>query len=299
MTVCISGSHRLLAVATVLLAIAASDASAAESSCADATQRIPQRSRLAIGAAQFVTEVAGMTEHDRDRAIRDQLEAGNLPAFLRRASAVDVDARLGDGERVRLTLCVLPDYLSIGSDDDNLLIPMSLDAALSVGALFGFALPTPRIVDLIYRQASVHLAPQPLPPGDRMRSTAYYLEHDAMVRQQREAFGARPGELTAGHMKDVVISTRLRSQPGHVAIYGWHRSVDSPIQPLSTVHGARYADYSHGVRLVSQRVYVNGEARSLFDVLADPRLSRLLSDEGPLQLAGEWFVRVSPPISGE
>jgi len=289
----------VLAVAAILLAMAASDASAAESPCAHATQRIPQRSPQAIGAAQFVSDVAAMTERERDGAIRAQLEAGNLPGFLRRARAIEVDDRLADGERVRLTLCVLPDYLSIGSDDDYLLIPMSLDAALSVGASFGLALPTRRIVDLIYRQASVHLVPQPMPPGDRMRSTAYYVEHDAMVRHQREAFGAATGELTAGHMKDVVISTRLRSQPGHVAIYGWHRSVDSPIQPLSTLHGARYADYSHGVRLVSQRVYVNGEARSLFDVLADPRLSRLLSDEGPMPLAGDWFVRGSPPIPGE
>ena len=120
-----------------------------------------------------------------------------------------------------------------------------------------------------------------------------------MVRQQRAALGAATGLLTAGHMKDLVISTRLWSQPGRVAIYGWHRAADAPIQPLSTVHGARYADYSHGVRLVSQRVFVNGEPRSLFDVLADRRLSRLLSDEGPLDRAGDWLALTAPSASGE
>ena len=48
------------------------------------------------------------------------------------------------------------------------------------------------------------------------------------------------------------------------------------------MHGARYADYSHGIRLVSDIVYVNGVRRSMAEVLADPQLAGLLSDEGPL-----------------
>jgi hypothetical protein len=78
------------------------------------------------------------------------------------------------------------------------------------------------------------------------------------------------------------MSSRLWSAPGRVAIYGWHRGPDAPIQPLSTVHGARYADYSHGVRLVGGVVYVDGAPRAIADVLADRRLAPLLSDEGPL-----------------
>ncbi len=56
-----------------------------------------------------------------------------------------------------------------------------------------------------------------------------------------------------------------------------------PIQPLSTVHGACYADYSHGVRLVSENVLVDGGTRSIYDVLQDPVLSKVLSDEGPIR----------------
>jgi hypothetical protein len=51
------------------------------------------------------------------------------------------------------------------------------------------------------------------------------------------------------------------------------------------VHGARYADYSHGVRLVSAMAYVDGAARPLLDLLEDPRLARLVSDEGPISRA--------------
>ena len=48
------------------------------------------------------------------------------------------------------------------------------------------------------------------------------------------------------------------------------------------MHGARYADYSHGVRLVSATAYVNGQPRSLLDVLQDPWLADIVSDEGPI-----------------
>ena len=53
------------------------------------------------------------------------------------------------------------------------------------------------------------------------------------------------------------------------------------------MHGAGYADYSHGVRLVSAIAYVNGQPRSLLDVLQDPWLAGIVSDEGPIiRLAG-------------
>lgn len=230
----------------------------------------------------FAQSVAALGEPERDAAIRSELLAGNLPPFLRQALPVTLSARLPGRVAVQLTLCVLSDYLSLGSDSDSILMPMGLDSALAVATRFGFVLPTRRMVDLIYRQASVRLQPQPLPAGDVMRSTAYILRHDTMVQAQRERLGAKPGTLIAGHKKDLVLSARLWSAPGRVAIYGWHRSPGAPIQPLSTVHGARYADYSHGVRLVGNIVFVDGVARSMADVLADRLLGPLLSDEGPL-----------------
>jgi hypothetical protein len=252
----------------------------------------------ARGAGEFVNAVAAMNEQERDRAIRSELMAGNIPRFLRNVQPVSLSTHLPGGEAVRLTLCVLADYLSLGSDDDFLLVPMGLDTALTVAAKFGFTLPTRRIVDLIYRQSTLHMTPQPLPAGDQMRSTHYYQLHNAMVKQQRAHAGVAADVLTAGDKKDLVLSTRLWTQPGRVAIYGWHRGVDAPIQPLSTVHGAQYADYSHGVRLVSNVVFVNGEPRSIFEVLADRRLAILLSDEGPLPHAGELRGTASKPAFG-
>jgi len=71
-----------------------------------------------------------------------------------------------------------------------------------------------------------------------------------------------------------------------VAIYGWHRLDGLPIQPLTTVHVNTYVDYSHGARLVSRRVLVDGRDRDLGELLQDPNLAPLLSDEGALQVVG-------------
>ena len=93
--------------------------------------------------------------------------------------------------------------------------------------------------------------------------------------------------MLAGHKKDVVLTNRLAAKADRIAIYGWHRDPGDPIQPLSTVHGARYADYSHGVRLVWNQVTIEGRQRSIYDVLHDPRLAPVLSYEGAFPAPGK------------
>lgn len=288
-----------VAVFAVSAALAPGGSQAAESPCASLASAIPSRLADARSGAAFAEVVAALPEHDRDRAMGREVLAGNVPDFLRRLQPVVARATVHGGQAVKVVFCTLPDYLSVGTDDDFLAAPMSLPTALAVGSHFGFMLPTRRMVDLIYQQAAVRLAPRPLPAGERMRSIGYFRMHDALVREQRAAVGAAPGELTAGHKKDVVLSARLWQQPDRVPIYGWHRAVGAPIQPLSTFHGARYVDYSHGIRLVSDVVFVDGVRRSLFDVLADARLAPLLSDEGPLPQAAQLARAAGNAGSGE
>ena len=280
----------LPALCALLLAATLARAERPQSLCDLLAQGIPQRAAQARGAGEFIAAAATLGDHERDAAIRGELLSGNLPRFLRLALPATLNASLRDGRKMQLTLCVLADYLGVGSDSDFLLVPMGLDSALAVASAFGFMLPTRRIVDLIYGAAEVRLLAQPLPASDRMRSTAYMQLHDALVKRQRAALGAAPGRLTAGHKKDLVLSERLWLQPGRVAIYGWQRADGTPIQTLSTVHGARYADYSHGVRLVSQTMFIDGRPARLLDVLADAQLGPLLSDEGPLPQAADWLT---------
>jgi hypothetical protein len=279
----ITKSAALLLCIAVSIPSVAWGRTAAPASCGAALlQALPSRPTSAPIGSEFVRRVWGMSETERDQAIEAELIAGNFPSFLRRLVPVSVRGKLHHGAAASVTVCVMPDYLAIGSDRDFLRMPMRLTTALRVAQRYGFTLPTSKLVDAIYAQAVVRLSPQPLPAGDEMRSTGYYWHHNELIDEQQIALDAPPGVLTAGHKKDLVLTNRLWRNPGRVAIYGWHRAADSPIQPLSTVHGARYADYSHGVRLVSSVAYVDGEPRSLFEVLADPELAPLLSEEGQI-----------------
>jgi hypothetical protein len=271
-------SKRVLCIAAGLWAAATALTAAASPECRSAAAGIPATAPGAVSGREFAARVASLEGAARDEEVRTELFAGDLPQHLRHFAPVRMHGFTAAGEPVDITLCVMPDYLAVGSDQDALLVPMGLPTALLVAARYGFVLPTPRMVDAIYDAAAVKLAPEPLPAGDHMRSTAYVVRHDRMIAAQRAARQAPADALTAGHKKDIVATARLARAPGRVAIYGWHRASHQPIQPLSTVHGEGYADYSHGVRLVSRTVYVNDAARSIDEVLADPQLGRLLAD---------------------
>ena len=254
-----------------------------ESCSEDLAREVPARHAGAPDGSEFVHRLAGLTDDEREAAIQEALLSGNLPSFLRRLRAVLLKTPATENAGTQIVVCVTPDYLAVGSDRNYFLTPMRLQTALAVARRFRFLLPTAKMVDAIYAQAGIHLAPRPLPAGDTMRTTAYYWEHNQLVHLQRADVGSDPGDLIAGDKKDLVLTNRLWNFPDRVAIYGWHRPDGNPIQPLSTVHGWRYADYSHGVRLVSDTAYVNGQPKPLLDLLQDPAMAALLSTEGQLR----------------
>ena len=283
----------LLALAPQL--VRAEDGTVAAVSIKSLIGNIPLRPRLAFTGSQFAQSILNMESEQRERSIREQVLSGNLPDFLRKLVPVELRYELPGGRPLTATIFVTPDYLAIGSDDDFLRIPMNLYTAESVASRFGFILPTKKMVDAIYAQSAYHLKPQPMTAGPQMRSTEYYRTHNHMIQEQLNARGVPLGELISGHKKDVVVSNLLASNEGRIAIYGWHRAVGQPIQPLSTVHGAFYADYSHGIRLISDVVLINGEPKSIYDVLRDPLLSKILSYEGPVR-APRGFTSTSQAV---
>jgi hypothetical protein len=258
--------------------------------------RLPARPPGAIGGSEFARRTSGLSSADRDRAVVAELERGNIPSFLAHLTPVRLTASPSDG-RVAATIWVTPDYLAIGSDDDFLYVPLTYYSATTIADRFGSVLPTARMVDAIYEQSAHHLTPAPLPAGPLMHSNMYLEKHQQRIDEQRS--GLPLGALIAGHKKDVVLSNRLRRFPGRVAIYGWHRAPHDPIQPLSTVHGAWYVDYSHGVRLVSTTVVVDGRPRSIYDALQDSLIAPVLSREGVTRDAwGLMHPRASGPGAG-
>jgi hypothetical protein len=238
-----------------------------------ASQSIP--CPIGMTGAGFLEATEHMDRAAREGAIFDAIAAAIVPAFASKF----VEVRVVHGGRTGVVL-VAVDYAAIGTDDDFLRIPMSPATAQRIADLAGYVLPTRRLVDAIYAAAVVKLAPAPLPPGPQMMSNDYYRKHHELIESQRAGRGT--GELIAGHKKDVVITPRLAARSDRVAIYGWHRSIGRPIQPLSLVHESTYADYSHGVRFVSRTMLVDDVECSVAEVLRDAELAPLLSDEGVL-----------------
>jgi hypothetical protein len=242
---------------------------------------IPPRAPDAISGSQFAHMTAALSDFDRQKAALTEMERGNLPDFMRTLYPIGISFCRPNGTSISGIIWVSPDYISIGSNNDFLRFPLSYFPAAAIARCFGCVLPTPKIVDTIYRAAKVHLRPQPLQAGPCMRSCEYCLRHQKIVEEQR---GCRPiYGIIAGHKKDVVLTNRLWNKIGRIAIYGWHRDDRSPIQPLSTVHGENYADYSHGIRLIRDSVWIQGEMRSMYDVLQDDTLAPLLTYEGALR----------------
>lgn len=258
-------------------------ASAAMKTCSkQLASEIPNRTSKAETGTSVMQSLLRVGGQRRDDVVAQQVLSGNVPEFLRQLAAVEIPGVLKTGERVLVTICVTPDYLAIGDDNDFVRVPMGLAAAAMIATELGFLLPTPKMVDEIYKHAQVRLAPRPMKPTSQMVSTDYLMRHSQMLDAQSNDTKSNATALMAGQKKDIVLTNRLRSKPGRVAIYGWHRPNGKPIQPLSTVHGAEYADYSHGVRLVSQTAFVNGRPVDLSELMAHQELSGIVSREGPI-----------------
>jgi len=259
---------------------------------ADLTARIPERAQNAMSGSVLVKQTMDLSGPERDNVVSGQILAGNVPSFLRNLIPVNFSGR-AHGQTVRITICVTPDYLSVGDDADFVRVPLGLPAAAKVADHFDFLLPTTKMVDAIYAQAQVHLIPRPMQASAQMSSTNYFWQHNQTIEAQRSEAGDASGLLTAGQKKDLVLSNVLRRAPGRVAIYGWQRENGKPIQPLSTVHGERYADYSHGIRLVSETAFVDGAVEKLSDILQNPDLASIVSNEGPIARSQILLAAVS------
>ncbi len=246
----------------------------------DPTLALPARAKDALTGRQFlaVAKVKKLGREGFDAAVVEQITAGNVPDFERKLLPITTTDAAGR----TATFLVLADYLAIGTDDDFIRAPVTCAAAQTIADLTRTMLPTRLLVNAIYRQSEAKLPPSYIDGGPTDDEIADFKHHHDKLEKARKAKGFSLGVLTGGDMKDIVLSNKLAEKDGKVAIYGWHIRDDSVIQNLSTTHYARYADYSHGLRLIDRRVLVDGEERDLADLMKDPELSGLVSDEGPM-----------------
>lgn len=241
---------------------------------------LPNRKEDARTGSEFMNDMLGTTFQEREPHILSEFLNGNIPDISRQFITVTSDFRDINGTTHTVEYDVMTDYLSIGTNEDYCRIPMGPSTAQAIADAYGCILTTTKLCDDVWSHASVKLSPIPYAPvGDNNSQVYKFVEHNTDIDQARDNEGGRIDELIAGIKKDVVICNAIQSKPGYVAIYGWHYKSGSPIQPLYTGHVDWYVDYSHGIRLVNDVIRVDGVKMNAHDILKDPVLYKLLSNE--------------------
>lgn len=262
------------------------------SSLAASAQRlqIKERSKKAVTGSEFAKSINDslLTIDKRELMILEEVHAGNIPGFYRKLVLI-TDKGIVRGRQHEISYYVLPDFLAIGSDDDYFYIPVRPALAQRIADLLGCSLPTRKMSDRIYKQANLKMIPEPIPPGKAMITVPMFVKHSLLVTEQRrKSLSGQPlGSLVAGNKKDIVISNKIGTPDGksHVVIYGWHTQNGKPIQPLYNGHDADWVDYSHGVRLIQNKIWIDGKRKSLRRALKSTDFHVLLSDEGAIKNA--------------
>jgi hypothetical protein len=289
----------------------------------------PARGGSARGGRAFMETI--LSEKDpadwnkREQAIVAELSAGNMPDALLRWVKIEIEYK--DKTRdLKGSIEVLPDYLCVGSNDDFVYVPLDAISAQLIADRFDVLLPTARICHLIYDKTPPKnrikaIARDYYHPDEKRRiakkgrgqmSSAAYLEHSAAIQAKMKSESIAFGELVAGHKKDVIIAKASHARPDRLAFQGFYDKDEFPFhpcynsgtlnkacrkdEPTISKHHPRYADYSHGVRLVHPWMIVNGERKRVEDVLKDADLSHLISSEGPVVPAR--VPKTSKPTAG-
>lgn len=250
------------------------------------TLNVPARSGTALEGSQVISAITSLSLHDREEYILNEVLTGNIPDFQRNMILVE-DSALISGSYVHVEYYVIPDYIALGSNNDYYLCPMTPILGQRLADSLDCILPTRKMVNTIWSQATVKMTPESIPPSAQMTTVPVMSDHNDMVWTQRQTFfPTHPlGELVSGDKKDVILSNAIYSGSfDNVVIYGWHYPSGTNIQPLYNGHIDEYADYSHGIRFIQKEVYVDGNPMNAETVLSSTTLNSLLSDEGALPL---------------
>jgi hypothetical protein len=224
---------------------------------------------------------ASLPEHpgeERESALFEAVMAG-------RAAPITWVALRSEHEDRAATIYVAADALKLIDGDESVRINVTPTTAQRIADALEAVLPTPKICDLVWDHADVCIPPSFQPPGATMAFTSRMLQHHRAV----EAKVAGRAGLIENVGKHWVITERLTDDKDHAANYGWYdphapnlRGVYRVWQNVGLAHNLEHVDYSQVLRLVRRTCEVDGEEMDIADVLADPGLAGLVSDEGPL-----------------
>ncbi len=252
---------------------------------------IPARDPLAETGTDFMKRISGLLLSDREEEIYKAVASGNIPGFLRETISLHGVFEDLNGVMHSVIYEVMPDYLAVGSNDDFCRVPMNPRTAQKLADLFGASLLTSKLSDHIYNQAEVKLAPfNYIPVGNANELVSKFADHNTQIEKQFSEAGGRHGQLVAGIKKDIILSSRTAEKHDRVVLYGWHKPDGKPIQPVYSGHVWWYVDYSHGIRLINNQVILDGKPALVSDLLKDPVLFRVLSDEDAPMVEPFYYV---------
>ena len=245
-------------------------------SCSPSLRPVFPKRISALTGTDFYKKAAAMNWKSRDSIAINEILKGNVPDFLKKFVPVRVTGYDSISDKmISATFYVSPDYLSVGNDDDWARVCITPMAAQKIADSMHCFLPTRKMVDDIFKGSKVRLRPVPM---YAFRDSTPTMWHNHLIIE-----GQRKGKkgLISGIKKDVVISAKILTdgRTDRVAIYGWHYPEGRPIQPLYAGHVNWYVDYSHGIRMVYEKIKVNGNWMYYTDVLKHPVYKKLICDE--------------------
>lgn len=237
---------------------------------------IPLKKSNSITGSEFISNNINLDRMTREQNILNEFLNGNIPDFLRNFIPITISDKNNT-----ITYLTTSDYLSIGSDNDYVRMPMMPLTAQKIADQYDCTLPTRKMVLDIWKQSEYKLNPLPIPPDKEMMSTNRFYNHNCKI--QNQIINKDKTKLISGHKKDVVLTNKLspNNPNNRVAIYGWIKQNGVPIQNLNPLsHEINYSDYAHGIRLIANDVVVNGLPTRIQDIFTDTTLSALINDEG-------------------
>ncbi len=248
-----------------------------------------------MGWSSLEPTVPAQAGAEREARLLALVEAGQ---YVHRWFALQLSIQ---GRTIELE--VSEDALAVGDEADSVRINVNATTAQRIADKLGALLLTPKLSDLIHREANCRLAPSTRPPGPTMASTAEMVAHSRSVDLKKAAAGGRG--LCSNVGKDWVLTNRLLGHADRAANYGWQVAQSQypatlaglyVLQPIGLAHNRFHVDYSQVWRGVRATCSVDGQLRPTAEVLADPLLAAALSHEGPLQIVRQPGV---PAAGGE
>lgn len=250
-----------------------------------------------VTGAEFYSMMPKGTPPQRDQAIIDAMQEGDVA--IEWSEVVSEDAQ-GN----RLVVPVMRRALAVGPEDDRLIVSMTFDGAQRVADLIDARMLTSKVADMIYAQADHRLGVLAHPAwvtDGSMGSAERMREQSDLIRSKSEAMGG----LVANEGKQWIVTARNWLPPAGTGVekpagqlgsrhnganFGWHMqgaTSKSPggapvIQSIGLAHDRGHVDYSQLVQLMAAFGDLNGEMMSLDEIVSDPALAHLISDEGPL-----------------